>query len=1007
MMLLDTRLERDIATPASRAFAVLAVELDGGTLYLAGRRGALGSDILLPAVLALREVADAGVSVEIERQALPDWAPDQWWINREAAILECTPDMGSVYDGTIVFDGIVTAHPTESAGVLSVSLGPARVREVALPDTGIVEAGAWPLAADAAMGALKPLVIGSVESCPLLPVRLPAATALAVDANPGDGQLEVEDAAGLAASGTVMVDGVSYAYEAKSGEGNTLLGVTVTGSHRQGTAVVTAGDTVFLAAGHAVSAINTLRTVGAGLPATLTGGTVDLATATVTFAAPPLQLARSERFALTAQFDQVDAGSTAVNAINAIRAVTGTVTQYAGSLPAGITAATPNAGIGFGRPAGRIVKGVYTVAFSVAIGTQVGWARVRIGNEVVWMMEPPASVLYIWSPATILFDDDSDLLPVVVEVAEGGSTDQVSVTITAAERLVSLGNLDDANFAILRGPSNLLWRADQTDVLPERGPIAKARLWVRWFANGAAALPAATVKFAGRTLGMLAQTQLASASLTQTISVDVTSQGAASLPQQNISTVVGGGTASLSHSSIAQQQVVYAVTAPVGGTATERGFSKIPTLTGWESALGAIACKLTVRTTTGAAPTNIFMYANIRRANGTTIAQASVNTVSSWINVATNLYEGSLTISELPDSVFWEETFKTASTDTMISMAFSYNAKITNGSVSQNNTPASGYSNPITAQSLGHSGTAVRANNGAINFTVPAPPRVVDTLFDLSWVRSWSDLIGQAEVAYAAGGPDLCLNQVALIVDYDAQVQARAESLTATVTGLSGNPADVVSLLAGKTGQRVAPVPLRALSAWCVANGYAFGRRIAESIDALTLQAFVAEQASLLLADTGAGLAPIRLLDRAPLPVQVAAVDLLADPRFGWTERAETDIAVRYREDPSGAAGFTRVLRVDATGNADCRAGLVATGVASAVAIEAGFIRADAVASRFAADTARLHGRPRRTVALALPYSFAGTEQGDPVEYDDLLWRVMKLSRDNGFVSLDCEEVPA
>ena len=58
-----------------------------------------------------------------------------------------------------------------------------------------------------------------------------------------------------------------------------------------------------------------------------------------------------------AQFDQISAGTTALNAVNAIRAVTSSLSQSASSLPSGVTAETEDAAIVFPRPAGRIVKG--------------------------------------------------------------------------------------------------------------------------------------------------------------------------------------------------------------------------------------------------------------------------------------------------------------------------------------------------------------------------------------------------------------------------------------------------------------------------------------------------------------------------------------------------------------------------------------------------------------------------------------------------------------------------
>ncbi len=1003
-------------------FLVLAVELDGGLVALADRRITLGADVCHPALQSVGSIAPDGAAVTLEAQALPDWARDSWWINREAMLIECAAADQSICDGTVRFDGIIGAQPDDEAGIWSLALVPPRRRVRPVPDYGLITATDWPLAASSAMGQSRPLIVGEVDVCPLLAVRLPAATRLAADALPGEGQLDVEDAANLAESGTVMVDGIAYAYDAKSSEGNTLLGVTVTGSHRQGTAVVTSGDTVFLAAGHACAAMDDLRAAGAPI----TGGTADLAAATVTFAAPPLVVERSERFSLIAQFDQVGSGTTAQNAINAIRAVTGTVEQTATILPSGVTAATANAGIQFARPAGRIVLGAYTVAFSVAIGSQIGWARVRIGQEVVWMMEPPADVVYSWSPATITFDDDSDIIPVVVEVADGGSDNQVAVTITSATRTVSLGNLDDANFATLKGPSNLLWRADQTDALPERGPIAKARLWVRWFANGTTDLPNAAVSFAGRALGSLAQTQLSNATLSQTISVDVTSQGAASLPQQNISTVISGGTASLSH----QVQAMQAASTNPFRYLSDRSAAAYtslmylgecivlaPKMLGWlAGASGAITVTIDVQV--NYLPPGLPALTNhnceiqlLTAAYGVIASRNTLASGAAFAVVAGNTYRHTFTITDAPAYIaFGGNRYDYV---TPLSVGFAWNGYVTSGAVSQDNTPASGGSDPIPAQSLGHSGTSVSTSNGAINFTVPAPPRVVDQFFDLSWVRGWPDLTAQAEVAYTSGGPDLCLVQVALVVDYDARVLARAESLTARVSGVSGNPADVISLLAAASGQTCDAPALARLAAWADAAGYRYARRLADPTDALTLLQYALDQANAIGADRGGSLAPVRRLDVATDITRITESELLEPAAIGWAERTDNNITVRYAEDYATGSGFARVVQATADNHLYCRRSVAAIKETRAITIEAGFVRGDATAARLADDLAQWAALPRRVLRLACTYAQTALA-GDLIEFipqgadssAGILARVTSITTDTGWPTLTAEEIP-
>lgn len=1010
-MLMDSRLARDRATPASQAFFVLAVELDTGLIILADAPRSCGLDVCLPAVLTWSSLSAEGAALDVEAQALPAETDDAWWINREAMILECTPDLGSIYDGRVVFDGIVETQPDSAAGVLSLRIGPAKRRVRQVPDYGLITATDWPLAADSAMGQPKPLIVGTVDGCPLLAVQVQPWTTLTEAAAPGDAQLAVADGALLDAAGSVVVDGHTYTYTSRSD--GLLLGMVIAGAHRPGTLVAQAGSSVYLAAGHVVTVIDTLRAELDKAGAVIEGGTVSLAAATVTYAAPPAVVASAERSTRFVQFDELATGNTATNGVNAIRAIVNTYVQ-SGTPSGGVLATTENGGITFARPAdgNRIVSGTYTVTFSVAVGSQVGWARVKIGGDVVWFYAPASGVVYNATPATITFDADADFLPVVVEVEEGGSTNQVTATVSAASRTILTGHLDDANYATI-APGQTL-KVKQSTANADLGPIASVKLGVRWFKTAAASSTTA-VTFDGRALGALNVTQSGGASLNQTITVDVTSQGAASLPQQAISTVVSGGTASLSHSTIAQQQVVYAVTAPVGGTATARGFSKIPTLTGWDASLGSINCTLAVRTTTGSPPTNVFMWANIRRVGGSNIAQASVSTIGSWTNVATNLYEGTLAIAELPDSVFWEETFKTTSTDTMVSMAFSYNARITNGSVSQNNAPASGYSNPITAQSLSHAGTAVAVTNGSIILTVPAPPRMVDTLFDLAGIRDWSALTDTvAEISLSGGSASLAICQIWLQVEFDAQIFAAAEQLTATVTGLSGNPADVIGLLAGYSGQGTDSAAVARLAAWATANGIAYARRLGQPADALTLLQYTLDQVNAIAVQRDGRLAPIRRLDLASDITRINEAELLAPAGIGWAERMDNAITVRYAEDYATDAGFTRVVQATTANNLYCRRSVAAIKETRAVDIEAGFIRADATASRMLTDLARWAALPRRV--LTLPCSYAQTaDEGDLIEYlalgadpgDGILARITNITTDGGWPTLTAEEIPA
>ena len=64
---------------------------------------------LTGALLGELTVTADGASATVEAEALPPECRGAWWANRDAAVLEVSPAMGSVYDGRIVFDGDIDA----------------------------------------------------------------------------------------------------------------------------------------------------------------------------------------------------------------------------------------------------------------------------------------------------------------------------------------------------------------------------------------------------------------------------------------------------------------------------------------------------------------------------------------------------------------------------------------------------------------------------------------------------------------------------------------------------------------------------------------------------------------------------------------------------------------------------------------------------------------------------------------------------------------------------------
>lgn len=999
-MRLDFRLERDITTAVSQAFPVLAIELDSGPVFLAGRRTTLGDDVLHSALLSLGDVSAGGFAVTLEQQALPEYAGG-WWINRQAMLLECTPDMESVYDGTPRFDGRIEAEPAEQGGVLSFAVAPYRKIVKTLPGLGLIDASAWPLASDAAMGAQKPMIFGTVEDCPLLAVQVQPATTLTEAAAPADAQLVVADATALAASGSVVVDGHSYAYTSRTD--TLLLGMAIAAGHRPGTLVAQAGNTIYLASGEPVSAIGTLRADGQ----LIAGGTVDLAAATVTYAAPPAIVASAERYTRFEQFDALAAGNTATNGANAIRAIINTYTQL-GTPTGAITNATENGGVSFARPAdgNRIVSGTYAVQFSVGVGSQVGWARVKIGGDVVWYYEPGVGVLYNNSPAAVTFDDDADLLPVVVEVAEGGSTNQVTVTVIAASRLILTGNLGDANYATVSNGQAL--KVKQTHVLADMGPIASCKLGIRWFKTDEA-IGATAVTFGGRALGPLKVTQSGGASLNQTIAINSVTQGAASLPTQPISTTVSGGTAALSHNTVPMQVVMGSPSYLDIGAGLYRGWVICPSFTGWDASLGDIVWKFVFSAANSSDALNKYQTYNINQflnSAGIPINGASVDSPALEI-VPGQAYAVMVKTSFAPASI--RITAASPWLDYRVnSIACSWNGKITQGAAMLSNTAASGSSAAIAAQALANSGIAVALSGGNVQLTVPAPPRMIDTLYDLPWISTWDALTDAiAEIALTGSGASLAICQVWLQIEYDVQTFAAAQAITATVTGRSGNPADIIATLAEASGETVAIADQARLAAWCTASGLAFARRLSEPADALQLLTFAAEQAACDLYPGIDGLV-MRRWDDAACPITtIADADLLEPAAVAWDARVETDITLAFREDYATGNGMTRVVQAHAANNITCAQTEAALRTSSPVRIDGGWLRATASAVLVLSAYVQRYARMRRVTAVNLPYSFGDIDAGDMIDWNDALWRVLSTSNDNGWVALALEELPA
>lgn len=1123
-------------TATSASFYVLVVALDEGAICLADRAATIGPDQCVPAILQLDAVTDdansnTGIGCQIERQALPDEFRASWWTNRAALVLEVDPASGSVYDGTILFDGIVDAEPSETNGILTIHFIPSRQRVVNIPAMGVISTATYPQADPSAVGQQMPMIIGTVDNCPLLPVKTVPTTTLGAAALPGDTGVQVADATDWPTSGAVLIDGEPIAYSSKSD--NELLGCVVRQAHAAGSVVAAVGEVWYLAAGHDCASIGTVkgdgfilpggttassRVVYPGLPvvdgtttrdnvllqfdqvsggafvgsypltypvvetlqdqdnntvrilgdldvlilppATLASGsytftfTVQAApdqtvtnasqvysasigghsfsvpkaggTVTVTFSlasVAPLRLFHDITGGLSAPdqatllaalavdqsaydlqyavysgiedavpqitkcsvtWSQASAVNPALNPTNAIRALTATVAQNAAGWDSAI-AATGTGNIIFARPnSDRIIKGAYQVAYTVAINGFAGRAALTIGSQTVWVADGGAPI-YHWSPATITQDDDTDALPVKLD----GGAGQVVVTITAANRTVGTGNIDGGKYATLRWSSNnKLFRAVQTDDNPDRGRIARVQLAIEWFSNGTPPANTVAVRWGGRLLGYLAASILAGSTVSNTVSVDVTGQGNASLTNSNISTSVSGGTSSLSNltstdqfalplayayrkeptSGIERYRCQCTFKAPPNLVAGNYNF-EIQSVTGGQNNFSAsLAGNSFSLVSNGSAHTTVYVSAN--------------QSITFAHEIVSGLY-----------SNFLDEI-------KAVSILATWNVS----PVSLSSTAATG-STTVPNGNLPVSGVSVRTNNGAISVTIPDSPRTVITEFFLPEVADWPDMTGKAvDVELLSSCPDIYLVQVQLVVDYDEVTSAAPKAVSATVTGYSGNPADVLAQLAAATREAIDLVSFARLRAWATANNYLLAQRIDQATDALTLMANAAEQTNALLVYRYGLLSVVRWYDLASPITMINETDLLTPAQITWDTTIYNNIALQYRQDYVGNAGFTGCLTATASNNASCRASLAAIQETRSVTYQASWLRDDATAALFLADYTRRYARPRRLVQLNLPFIYT-IQPGDLIEFRESVWRVTTVTNDQGWPTITAEEI--
>jgi hypothetical protein len=967
----------DLSAPVSGAFFVVEIEHEHGTVLLSDRAGLLGGRSLLPAVLAWGSIEAADADLTCAASALPDWL--EWWAGRPARVWEVPPGATGLTDATVVCEGEVGGQPEVQGTEARLRVVPRRLRLAQVPDAQPIDAVSWPDAGETALGRYPAEVYGTVDDCPLLPVALPRHSALSASVELNATALPVDDATVFpATAGTVVVDGVSYTYTSR--DDATLMGVQVVRPHRAGTAVSQPGAAVFLAAGHAVEAIGPRRSEGR----VVAGGAVDLSAATVTYPALPTVEDLGDLHTYTAEFDAVATGSTATDGANAIRAATGQVTQ------SGSTGTISSDGqflfVPFPRPSAiggtdTIILGGYTVAFSV-IYAGTNRLSITIGGAVVYV-EDGGTVVYNASPASFFYHDNTDQLP--IQFGGLGEGETASITITSASRTVTLGNDDTAAYATLDRTHNVLAVRQTTD-MPDRGRVERARLAVEfWLSDALQAGESVGVSWRGNSLGTLRQTTDGRTTEDATVSFDLSQIGSAQLQSNNIAVSASGGTTRLNN-----------VPTVVQATATFSYDELTPGI--WRGKAILVP------------PPNVkgkLHYATVVAQSGSGSATFGVHD-----SVTSSIFSQSSSRSDSVSSGGTETTGFFVSSGQAVPCGISHTT-LSQGAtrlesvtvnwevdpLSNTDTPASAsrsYPNPSVPLSGSYSGGST--------ITIPAPARTVVNYFDLP-ERAWSDFTDQtASLTLTTSRSDLAVYvaRVVLLLEYRPVAHLPVIDLTATVTGRSGNPADVLDDLARRLGTRLEPLSGRRLRRWADAVGWAFARRIDAPTDATQLLNDAVAQVLAVPVETADGLRVVRRLDGARAVTEIDESDLLLPVVETWTSVEDVTTRVDVR---TGAERL--VSRGGRTGNRwALLAGRQVRREASAE-VSADWLRSDAVAAAYADDWLRLNGPLRRVVRLDLPYTYAALEVGDLIALRGQTYEVAEVVRDGaGYLTLSATQIP-
>jgi len=1006
-------LEKDLASAASQAVLVIKAELDEGKYYLTPKPFKVGSTNTIAGVESMGPVE--GNSFEFTL-ALEKFTPSiSWWMNRKVKVFQLMQGNGGEGDGFLLFAGKFSNNPVKQGNRLILTCVAESLSTQFLPAGTQITASSHPQAAPESIGKYIPAVYGTIKNHHLLATEQAAFSSLRATVRKGDTVIKLKEARHFPEAGGAIIDGVTYAYASRSE--NELYGLQIARNHYAGTQVSSSDETEYTAAEHALTAATHFRgriENGSVEEALSDTPTIDLGEGTLTFTGSPSIAQDAGPESLTVNFDEVADDSTALNAINAIQAATSTQTQTSTANPKAVSD-DEDKFIVFGEPeviggSSRIINGTYEVDFDVNITTGTpdnGKVTVLIGSAIAWVWDG-GKVIYDGSPLTFEYNKDVQEVPVSVQLENAASL-AFKVDVLSAKRTVVTGNLDQAAFATLRKSDNTVFSVDQTTDHEQSGTVAQSQLVIEHFTS-ADAVDQVDVYFDETKLGTLtAENALTAQSSQHNIAIDTISEGTAEL----ISTqVLNALTSTISQTNSA---VSIPITVPISYTVKEITGTPSQTIVYAldtqfalpEGLIGGVYTFTVEMNEAGGGFNNssdASLNGTIFTPNGTS-QTVNINLQNNQTSIQVD-HDTSFTTGTGSISTYLYPTIKSIS-GTVLSKPTENSLTVTGGA------PTGSVSVQDGTSSI--SGLDVQPNvdgtgTGDLTVNLPATPRTVFNIFDLSGVRGWSDLSDKnLRLEYnGTGTADVHIIRAYIAVDYDRTIYVPAESVVAEITGKSGKPADVMDDLLSTAGMTVEASSKAALKSHHEENSYEIARCIHRPTDIAYLLETAAEQSFSGFFHSSDGVKLFSHSDLGGTVTSITSKDVLAEPVITPVslEEVENAILLSYQED-GGAYG--KSLYVDQnTPNTYCSSSASISGEDNLVEYEAGWIQGDATATQFLDTYVAHRALPRFQVRLSLPYSFSKLDIGDLVYLaeESLLVRVTQLLNENGWITCRGFTVP-